>query len=499
MSSEHLDVLIIGAGLSGVGAACHLRRECPSKSFAILESRERSGGTWDLFRYPGIRSDSDMFTLGYEFKPWLGAKALADGPAILAYIRETAAEHGIEQRIRYGHRVVSAEWSSGEARWTVTVERMEDAGTETLTCSFLFANTGYYRYDEGYTPAFPGVERFAGRIVHPQHWPEELDYTDKRVVVIGSGATAVTLVPAMAARAAHVTMLQRSPTYVLSLPESDPVALALRRVLPPRLAYPLLRAKNVALATALYRVCRRAPRLMRTLLQRAVARRLPAGYDVETHFKPAYDPWDQRLCFVPDADLFEAISTGSASVATGSIETFTEQGVRLTSGEELQADIVITATGLNLLVLGGIRLAVDGREVRLPETVAYKGMMLSGVPNLALTIGYTNASWTLKADLVARHVCRLLEHMDKTGMRVCTPRAPAAADESLTPFLDLASGYVLRSLGDLPKQGSRTPWRLHQNYARDLLMLRFAGVQDEALELSGPTPQTSGRTALLAA
>jgi monooxygenase len=487
--SEHLDVLIVGAGLSGIGAACHLQSECPGKSFAILEAREASGGTWDLFRYPGIRSDSDMFTLGYRFRPWQEAKAIADGPSILGYIRDTARERGIDRMIRYDRRVVHASWSSPEARWTVEVQRGDTGETEQLTCAFLFANTGYYRYDEGYSPRFEGAERFEGTIVHPQHWPEELDYTGKRVVVIGSGATAVTLVPAMAEHAAHVTMLQRSPTYVFTLPAADPVADALRRGLPARIAYPIIRWKNVALATLLYQVSRRFPRFMKGLIRRGVGKRLPAGYDLDTHFKPSYEPWDQRLCFVPDGDLFDAMSSGRASIATDRIASFTERGVALKSGAELEADVIVTATGLNLLVLGGMGLEVDGREVDISETVGYKGMMLSGVPNLALTLGYTNASWTLKGDLVAGYVCRLLGYMDEHGYTQCTPRAPDPESERV-PFLDLASGYVLRAIDELPKQGTRTPWRLHQSYPRDVLMLRYGTLEDEGIEFSSASPAT---------
>ncbi len=483
MELEHLDVLIVGAGLSGIGAACHLRADCPGKSFAIVEARPSSGGTWDLFRYPGIRSDSDMFTLGYAFRPWREPKAIADGPSILRYIRDTAHEHGVDRAIRYNRRVVHANWSTPEARWTVEIEHTDSGEREQLTCGFLFANTGYYRYDEGYTPDLEGAERFEGRIVHPQHWPEDLDCADKHVVVIGSGATAVTLVPALAGEAAHVTMLQRSPSYVLSLPASDPLADALRRTLPAKIAYPIVRWKNVMLATLVFKLSRRAPRVMKGLLRRGVARRLPPGYDVDTHFRPRYQPWDQRLCLVPDGDLFAALSDGSASVVTDRIDTFTETGLRLESGAELQADVIVTATGLNLLILGGMTIAVDGDEIDPAQTVGYKGMMLSGVPNLALTLGYTNASWTLKGDLVAGYVCRLLKHMDELGSRQCTPRAP---DPSLRrdPFLDLASGYVLRSIDSLPKQGPRAPWRLHQNYPRDVLMLRYGALDDEAIEFS---------------
>ncbi len=388
---EHFDVLIVGAGLSGIGAASHLKARWPSKSFAILEARDTIGGTWDLFRYPGIRSDSDMFTLGYSFKPWRDPKAIADGPSILRYITEAAEENGLVDRVRLGRRVVAADWCSETARWELEVAT-GSGGTERLTCSFLYANTGYYRYDEGYSPRFEGAERFAGPIVHPQHWPEDLDYAGKRVVVIGSGATAVTLVPAMAEKAAHVTMLQRSPSYIASLPARDPLADLLRGKLPAGLAYPLLRWKNVLLAMVSYQLSRRAPGYMRSVLTKGVARHLPAGFDVATHFTPRYDPWDQRLCLVPDADLFKAISTGRVSIVTDHVERLTESGILLASGDELEADVIVTATGLNMLVLGGMRISLDGEPVDLAKTVGYKGIMFSGLPNLAATMGYTNAS-----------------------------------------------------------------------------------------------------------
>jgi monooxygenase len=442
---EHVDVLIVGAGLSGIGAACHLQANCPDKSFAILEARGEIGGTWDLFRYPGIRSDSDMFTLGYAFRPWEYAKAIADGPAILSYVRETARDHGVDGHIRFHHRIVRAEWSTPAARWTVDAERTDTGESVRITCGFLFSCTGYYRYDEGYTPHFEGTERFQGQIVHPQHWPEDLDYTGKRVVVIGSGATAVTLVPAMAQRAAHVTMLQRSPSYVVSLPARDPIADVLRRALPAKVAYPIVRWKNVLLTTMFFQLSRRAPRVMKALIRKGVARRLPPDCDVDTHFKPRYDPWDQRVCLVPDGDLFTAIRQRQATIVTDEIESFTEDGLQLASGRHLEADVIVTATGLNLLALGGMSIAVDGEDVDLSQTVGYKGMMLSGVPNLALAIGYTNASWTLKCDLVAGYVCRLLNHMDRNGYRQCTPRTPDSSVPRL-PFVDLAAGYVQRSV-----------------------------------------------------
>ncbi|MEU4482936.1 NAD(P)/FAD-dependent oxidoreductase [Micromonospora sp. NPDC023966] len=489
MASDHVDVLIVGAGLSGVGAAVHLQRECPGKTYAVLEARGAVGGTWDLFRYPGIRSDSDMFTLGYSFKPWTNPKAIADGDAIREYVRETAREHGVQQHIGFHHRVLRAEWDSATARWTVHAHRDDTGEDVVLTCAFLFVNSGYYRYDEGYTPEFPGVERYAGRLAHPQHWPEDLDYAGKRVVVIGSGATAVTLVPALAERAGHVTMLQRSPTYVISLPSRDPLADAARRWLPAKAAYAVTRWKNVALGVANFQLSRRAPGLVKKFLRRAAKGKLPVGYDVDRHFSPRYNPWDQRLCVVPDGDLFAALHAGKAAVVTDTIDTFTERGIRLTSGAELPADVVVTATGLNLLALGGMTLAVDGTEVDLASTVAYKGMMLSGVPNFAMTIGYTNASWTLKADLVATYVCRLLRHLDDTGQQIVTPLAPDATD--LVPIIDLQSGYVLRAVDQLPKQGPTAPWRLHQNYPRDVLLMRHGRLTDSGVRFSrAGTPAT---------
>jgi monooxygenase len=482
--AEHVDVLIVGAGLSGIGAACHLQRSCPGKSFAILESRDAIGGTWDLFRYPGIRSDSDMFTLGYSFRPWPHANSIGDGSSILDYLRDTAREHRLEQKIRFGHRVIRAEWSSADARWTVHARRADSGKDVLVTCSFLYSCTGYYRYDEGYSPSFPGAERFPGPIVHPQHWPEDLDYEGKRVVVIGSGATAVTLVPAMARRAEHVTMLQRSPSYVLSLPSIDPLAGILRRRLPAAVAATAVRFKNVTLALASFNLSRRAPRLMRSLLRKGVVRRVPAGFDVDTHFNPAYNPWQQRLCLVPDGDLFKAIGDGGVSIVTDRIDTFTEDGIQLAGGQVLPADVIVSATGLNMLMLGGIELALDGEPVVMAKMVGYKGMMLCGIPNMAFTVGYTNASWTLKADLVAEYICRLLRHMDERGHAACTPQGPDPAVPT-EPMIDLQAGYVLRSLDVLPQQGAVAPWRLYQNYFKDLRLLKRGSVDDH-MSFAGP-------------
>ncbi len=490
---EHFDVVIVGAGLSGVGAGVHLRNECPGRTFAILEARDTIGGTWDLFRYPGIRSDSDMFTLGYSFKPWTEAKAIADGPSILRYIRETAREHGVEQQIRFHHKVLGASWSSQTARWTVDAERTDSGELVRFTCNFLYGCTGYYRYDEGYTPEFEGRERFEGTIIHPQHWPEDLDYSGKRVVVIGSGATAVTLLPALAEKAAHVTMLQRSPSYVVTLPAEDPIARVVRRVLPPRYAYPIVRWKNVLLTTLFFQLSRRRPGFIKQMIRRGLERSLPAGYDIDKHFTPKYNPWDQRLCLVPDGDMFEALSSGRASIVTDTIDTFTEHGIKLASGEQLEADVIVTATGLNLRVAGDMTLSVDGRDVKISDTVGYKGMMFSGVPNMAITLGYTNASWTLKADLVSHYVCRLLNHMAAHGYDRVMPLAPGP-EQPTHPFIDLQSGYVLRSIDQLPKQGDKTPWRLHQNYARDIVMLKRGALEDDAIEfahVAGSAPESA--------
>jgi cation diffusion facilitator CzcD-associated flavoprotein CzcO len=492
MPDQHLDVLIVGAGLSGIGAAHHLQRRHPERSFALLEARDDLGGTWSLFRYPGIRSDSDMQTLGFGFRPWREPKAIVDGPSILRYLRETAAAYGIDRRIRYGARALRADWSTDEARWTVEVEHVATGETTRMTCGFLLGCTGYYRYDEGYTPHFAGIDRFAGTVVHPQQWPADLDYAGKRVVVIGSGATAVTLVPALAEDAAHVTMLQRSPTYILTLPSEDPLAAPMRRVLPDRLAFSALRWKNILQQILVYQLSQRRPRAVKAVIRGLVAHQLPAGYDVDRHFSPRYDPWDQRLCIVPDGDLFKAIRAGRASVVTDRIETFTETGIRLAGGAELGADVVITATGLNLLMLGGMELAVDGEDVVPARTMAYKGMMLEGVPNLAFALGYTNSSWTLKADLTGEYVSRLLSHMDRHGFVQCVPRNVDPTVEP-RPLLDFEAGYVLRSLAELPKSGSKAPWRLRMNYAADVLALRFGSVDDGVMRFSSPDPARRAR------
>lgn len=477
---EHVDVIIVGAGLSGIGGACHLKRECPQKSFVILEGRKTMGGTWDLFRYPGVRSDSDMYTLGYRFRPWRENKAMAGAPAILKYIRDTAAEYEVDKLIRYNHRVRRASWSPNHARWTIEAETGPDNTLVQLTCNFLYLCTGYYDYANGYTPQWTGVERFRGTIVHPQKWPEDLDYAGKRVVVIGSGATAVTLVPAMAERAAHVTMLQRSPSYIVSRPAEDKVAKVLRRVLPDRAAYTMARWKNVLSSSFFYNLARKRPKLFKWMVARGVRKELGEKYDAK-HFTPPYNPWDQRLCLVPDADLFRAIREGRVSIVTDHIYTFTENGLLLKSGERLEADIIVTATGLVLKLFSGLQLVVDGAPVDLPKTLVYKGMMFSDVPNLAFAVGYTNASWTLKCDLAAGYVCRLLNHMDHHGYSTCTPRIndPDVEEE---PVIDFNSGYVLRALDTLPRQGTKTPWRLHQNYVKDLSLMRYGRVDDGTME-----------------
>jgi monooxygenase len=486
MGNEHFDVLIVGAGLSGVGAGWHLQNAAPDRSYVILEGREAIGGTWDLFRYPGIRSDSDMYTLGYAFKPWTEAKAIADGPSILKYVRETARDFGIDKHIRYGHKATSAAWSSEDACWTVEA-RKSDGTTARFTADFVFLCGGYYSYEGGYAPEFPGAERFKGEIVHPQKWPERLDYAGKRVVVIGSGATAVTLVPAMAETAARVTMLQRSPTYVVSRPAEDEMANRLRKWLPAMVAYNLIRWRNVLFGMWFFRLARNKPAAVKQNIIDMVRAQLGPDYDVGRHFTPSYNPWDQRLCLVPDADLFQAIKQGRAEVVTDHVESFTEGGIRLKSGAELKADIIVTATGLNLQVMNGLSLTVDGRAVDPGQTLSYKGMMYEDVPNLASAFGYTNASWTLKCDLTCEYVCRLLNHMRRTGLRQVTPHNDDPTIER-QPWLDFSSGYVRRAMEKFPKQGSKAPWRLHQNYAMDLMSLRYAKLEDGVLKFSNPAP-----------
>jgi cation diffusion facilitator CzcD-associated flavoprotein CzcO len=483
MTAEAFDVVIVGAGIAGIGAAYHLQTKCPTKSYAILEARDTLGGTWDLFRYPGIRSDSDMFTMGYAFRPWEGGKSISDGGSILAYIRETAETYGIDRKIRYRHRVETASWSSDEARWTLGVRDAASGQLVRFHARFVIGCVGYYDYDQAYTPEFPGRERFKGRVVHPQFWTDDIDYANKRVVVIGSGATAMTLVPELAKHAAHVTMLQRSPTYIISLPAHDKVASLLQRVLPKHTAYKAARLKNITLNNGFYQFCRRFPEQAKRILVGRVGRALGGRVDVAKHFTPTYKPWDQRLCLVPDGDLFEAFKSGHASVVTDQIETFTEGGIRLRSGQELAADLIITATGLKLRLLGGIAAVVDGKPMVPAETMIYKGVMVSDVPNFALALGYTNASWTLKCDLTAKYVCRLLDHMDRNGLVSVVPRKgdPAPGER---PLFNLSAGYVTRSADALPRQGDVAPWTLRQSYPYDRKLLLDGEIDDGTLEFA---------------
>ena len=487
---EHFDVLIVGAGLSGICSGYHLQAKCPAKSYAILDGRSAIGGTWDLFRYPGVRSDSEMHTLGYKFRPWRDRKAIADGSSIRNYIAETAQEFGIDRKIRFGQQVARASWSSRDARWTIDATDTEGK-TVQFACNFLCMCSGYYDYAEGYMPGWPGMERYQGRVVHPQNWPEDLDYEGKRIVVIGSGATAVTLAPALATTAAHVTMLQRSPTYIVARPSDDRAAGWLRRLLPERLALRLIRWKNVLLGMYFYNLSRRKPERVKQEILRLVREQLGPDYDVEKHFSPRYNPWDQRVCLIPDGDLFVAIRAGKVSVVTDEIETFTEGGIRLKSGELLQADIIVTATGLKLKRLGGIQISLDGTPIDLAGRISYKGMMIRGIPNFSFTLGYSNASWTLKCNLVAEYVCRLLKHMSRHGYDCATPvgSEPAIVDKSA---INLNSGYIRRGIELLPKQGAKRPWKFHQNYALDMLDLRFSALDDGTMEFSHLSKGKSG-------
>jgi cation diffusion facilitator CzcD-associated flavoprotein CzcO len=494
-SGNHFDVLIVGGGLSGIGAACSLRTHCPGKTFAVLEARENIGGTWDLFRYPGIRSDSDMFTLGYSFRPWVEGKSIADGHSILNYIKDTARDHEIEPHIRHEHRVKRASWSSADAQWTLEAECGPARQSARFTCRFLMVCSGYYSYDEGYTPVFPGWERFKGLLVHPQKWPQDLPYENKRVIVIGSGATAVTLVPALARTAAQVTMLQRSPTYVVARPGQDALANLLRRYLPSKLAYALVRWRNILFGIYFFNLCKRSPERVKNWILSRITGALGPEFDVATHFSPRYNPWDQRMCLVPDGDLFDSIKRGKASVVTDEIETFTEGGIRLRSGEELRGDIIVTATGLNLVALGEIQVSVDGNPVDLGKTLNYRGTMYGGIPNLASAFGYTNASWTLKSELTCKYICRLLNHMQAKGYRVCVPQNDDPSVQ-LEPWLNLTSGYIQRVAGKLPKQGSKAPWKLHQNYVKDLISLRFGSLEDGVLRFFRDPPCPAGRSLL---
>jgi monooxygenase len=513
LATEHFDILIIGAGLSGIDAAHHLQKFCPKKSYVILEQRERIGGTWDLFRYPGIRSDSDMLTMGYSFRPWTSPKAISPGEDIREYITATAHDEGIDRNIRFRHQIKRAEWSSENAKWTVEAVKQSSSlgankniagattsgGVEmndeavTLTCNFLFCCAGYYRYSAGYLPEFPNSSRFKGRMFHPQAWPQDLDYAGKSVVIIGSGATAVTLVPAMAKTAAHVTMLQRSPTYVISAPEKDRIANFLRHIMPAMWAYRLSRWKNVGFMTYVYQLSQRFPNFVKRGIIKKAGKQLGTDFDVDTHFTPRYRPWEQRMCLIPDADMFEAIKSGRASVVTDQIETFTERGILLKSGKELEADIIVTATGLAMQAFGGMELTVDKQRVDPGQVLAYKGVMMSGVPNFASVFGYINASWTLKADLICNYVCRILNFMDRKGVRQVTPNP--VGESATAPFVEnFSSGYIQRALTGWPKQGQKKPWRVYQNYFRDTISLKWTRVDDEGLEFSNPratSPQLS--------
>jgi cation diffusion facilitator CzcD-associated flavoprotein CzcO len=496
MGKQHYDVLIIGAGVSGIGMACHLKRECPGKRFAVLERRQSLGGTWDLFRYPGIRSDSDMFTFGYNFRPWTGGKVLADGASIKQYVADTARENDVERNIRYGVAVKTADWSSEEKCWNLTAVNEKTGEAETYTASFLVGCTGYYNYDQGYKPDFPGEKDFKGQVVHPQHWPENLDYTGKKVVVIGSGATAITLVPTMAEKAAHVTMLQRSPTYLMPLPSTDKVTLALQKVLPEKAAYRLTRARNISISRLLYERSRKSPKAMRRLFLSVIKRQLKGKADMR-HFTPDYNPWDQRLCVVKDGDLFDAIKAGTASIKTDHIERFTDTGIRLKSGEELEADIIIPATGLDIQMLGGIQPTVDGQGVVLKEKVIYKNVMVEGMPNAAMIFGYTNISWTLKADIASEYLCRLINHMDRKGYQVVVPRDTENSLGNDTILGSLDAGYIKRAEDRLPRQGTHGPWKASQNYLKDVKILRFEPIEDGYLEFDGrrsqqASPEKSG-------
>ncbi len=494
MASKHVDVLIIGAGLSGIGAAYHLKKNCPDKTYAILEGRQAIGGTWDLFRYPGIRSDSDMYTLGYSFKPWTDyTKIIADGHTIRSYIQETARENGIDKKISFGRKVTSANWDSNKAQWISTVQNAGTGETETWTSNFVISCTGYYNYEAGYRPEFPGEKKFKGTIIHPQHWPENLDYSGKKVVVIGSGATAVTLVPAMTDKAAHVTMLQRSPTYVASIPQNDIISQGLRRFLPEMAVYRLGRTRNLGLQMGVYNLAMTRPKVVRRILLGQVRAQVGKDFDMK-HFTPQYNPWEERLCAVPNGDLFKVLRKGKASVVTDHIDTFTENGIKLKSGQELEADIIITATGLDLQLMGGMSLSVDGKAFDTPKAMNYKGIMFEDLPNFGMIFGYTNASWTLKSDISSEFICRLLKRMDKTGARQVMPHND---DHTITqePFVAMRSGYIQRAAGKLPRQGSKAPWRIYMNYALDLAMLRFKGLDDGVLQFSNPQPKLSGKAA----
>jgi len=483
MTQNHFNVIVVGAGISGIGAGYYLQKKCPNKSFVILEGRDNIGGTWDLFRYPGIRSDSDMNTMGFRFKPWMGVKSIADGPSILSYLHETVKENDLNKKIHFNQWVNEASWSSEDAQWTVQAKNKKTQKLQDFTCDFLFLCGGYYNYEEGYTPHFAGRENFLGQIIHPQKWPKNLDYKNKKVVVIGSGATAVTIIPTMAEEAAHVTMLQRSPTYFLSAPDEDPVGNFLRKFISSKLTYKLVRWKNIRFQWWFFQKCRKFPKKVKEFLIKQVREELGPNYDIETHFTPKYNPWEQRMCLVPNGDFFNAINAGKASVITDHIDRFTKKGIKLKSGGEVEADLIVTATGLNLEVCNGIKLEVDNNEVDISKTMTYKGMMFSDVPNLVATFGYTNASWTLRADLTSEYVCRLLNFMDKKGYANCCPRTAEHVEQD-GDWLDFTSGYVKRSMHKFPKQGSRDPWRNTQNFPKDVLAIRWGNIDNKELKFT---------------
>ena len=483
MNQNHFNVIVVGAGISGISAGYHLQKRCPDQSFAILESRDTIGGTWDLFRYPGIRSDSDMQTMGFRFKPWKGVKNIADGPSILSYLDETVKENGLDKKIHFNQRVNEASWSSRNSKWTIQVENKKTQELKDFTCDFLFLCGGYYNYKEGYTPHFEGKDNFSGQIVHPQKWPDDLNYKNKEVVVIGSGATAVTIIPSIADEAEHVTMLQRSPTYFVAWPDQDKIGNILHKLLGSKIAYFMLRLKNIYFQWWFFQKCRKVPKRVKEFLINEVRKKLDINYDVDTHFTPNYNPWDQRLCLVPNGDLFNAINEGKASVVTDHIDKFTKEGIQLKSGDELKADIIITATGLNLEVCNGIRLLVDNDEVDISKTMTYKGMMFSNVPNLVATFGYTNASWTLRADLTSEYVCRLINFLNKKGYAYCCPRVDQSVEHDGN-WLDFSSGYITRSMHKFPMQGSRDPWRNTQNFPRDVFAIRWGNIDDNELKFT---------------
>ena len=486
MNQDHFNVIVVGAGISGISAGYHLQKRCPNQTFAILESRDTIGGTWDLFRYPGIRSDSDMQTMGFRFKPWKGVKTIADGPSILNYLDETVKENGLDKKIHFNRRVNEASWSSRDSKWTVRVENKKTQEVKDVTCEFLFLCGGYYNYKEGYTPHFEGKDNFSGEIVHPQKWPEDLNYKNKNVVVIGSGATAVTIIPSMADEAKHVTMLQRSPTYFVAFPDEDKVGKALHMLLGSKIAYFLLRLKNIYFQWWFFQKSRKAPKRVKEFLINEVRKKLDINYDIDTHFTPNYNPWDQRLCLVPNGDLFNTINAGKASVVTDHIDKFTKEGIQLKSGDALKADIIITATGINLEVCNGIKLLVDNDEVDISKTMTYRGMMFSNVPNLVATFGYINASWTLRADLTSEYVCRLINYLNKKGYAYCCPRVDQSQSvEHDGNWLDFfSSGYITRSMHKFPKQGSRDPWRNTQNFPRDVFAIRWGNIDDKELKFT---------------